>query len=106
MLVSLLSCATKPPDEPVCIELSMERGWCTNTISAKEFFVDEENPHDFGNGPETWWQVRPKMLLMPASTYVGFKKFIIKICKNNNNCEEFSNWERTVEQIDHQLSGQ
>ena len=42
----LISCASTP-DVPVCTEINPERGWCTNTISDVEFFIDEENPYTF-----------------------------------------------------------
>lgn len=44
------------------------------------------------------------MIQMPASTWRELKKWIIKTCKNNDQCESsVSNWERTVNSIDEQV---
>lgn len=103
LLLSLLleaGCATKPPDVPICTELSMTRGFCTNTISDKSFFVDEENKL---NGL-SWWELRPTMVQVPITSWVEIKTFIIKVCKEKNNCgDQISNWERRVYDLDEQI---
>lgn len=103
LLLSLLlevGCATKPPDVPICTELSMTRGFCTNTISDKSFFIDEENKLD----GKTWWELRPTMVQVPIPSWVEIKTFIIKVCKEKGNCgDNISNWERRVFQLDEQI---
>ncbi|MFN7824848.1 MAG: hypothetical protein ACK5P6_05750, partial [Pseudobdellovibrionaceae bacterium] len=84
----------------ICTELSMTRGFCTNTISDKSFFVDEENKLD----GKTWWELRPTMIQVPSSSWVKIKGFIIKVCKENGNCgDNISNWERRVFDLDEQI---
>lgn len=96
----LTSCAVKPPDVPVCVETRIDQGYCTNTISDKEFFVDETNKL---NG-KTWFEMRPTMIQVPASSWVEIKAFVIKACKKMKSCEEqVSSWERKVETVDKKL---
>lgn len=100
LLSSLINCALAPPDTPVCTELDMSRGWCTYTISGKEFFVDDENLFE----GKTWWDMRPTMLQIPAQSWVEIKTFIIKTCKKHKCSKEISSWERTVGTIDKQIN--
>lgn len=95
--VLLASCAGNPPDEPLCTELTVSRGYCVRMISGEGFEVDDERLYD----GKTWWELRPTMIQMPAKTWAELKKWIIKICKNNNQCDDaVANWERTVDRID------
>ncbi len=110
------SCAVKAPDVPVCIELEpkrgqlpMTRGWCTRTMSAEEFYIDDNIglkwPIDGGWKNKEWYELRSQMLLVPYSSWAEIKSFIIKICKQTGKCEqaEISSWDRTVERIDERL---
>jgi len=103
LFVLLLSgCASSPPDVPVCVEITMDRGYCTNTISAKEFYVDETRKLD----GRTWWEARPMMLMMPASSWAKLKTWIITQCKRTGQCDQsIASWERTINSIDTALEG-
>jgi hypothetical protein len=91
------ACATKPPDVPVCIEFAPDRGACVRIISGQEFKIDENNKFE----AKTWWEHRPAMILVPASSWAELKSFIIKACKKYNNCDqEIESWERTLNTID------
>ena len=68
----LTSCATSPPDIPACIEITMSRGYCINTISAKEFEVNETTKLD----GKSWWEARPSMIMLPASSWAKLKPVI------------------------------
>lgn len=96
-----LSCATKPPDSLLCVEMSMTRGECIKVISGQKIRIDEDNKY---NG-QTWWQMRPTNLVLPASSWAEQKKFFIKLCKKNQNmCDkEISQWDRSIENIDKSL---
>ena len=95
----LVSCVSVP-DKPVCVEISLTRGWCTNTISDKEFFVDEGTLYE----GKTWWEMRPYMILMPASTYAANKAYMIKMCKKSNACKEnISMWERKFQSVEEKV---
>lgn len=99
-----LSCAVKPPDVPACVELFPWQGWCRKTISDEEFYVDDEHPYKFdGKTPKTWWEIRPTMIMLPPYSWGETKKFIILICKKNNQCSEVTSWDRTVNRIDEKL---
>lgn len=99
-LSSLISCATAPPDVPVCVEITMSRGYCVNTISSKEYYVDDSNKLD----NETWWEARPSMLMMPASSWAKIKTYIITQCKRTGQCDkEITSWERTIKTVDQAL---
>lgn len=91
----LNSCAN-PPDFPICIELNPTKGFCTYTISDKDIYVDDLNKL---NG-KTWWEARPTMVLIPAESYAKLKAYIIKSCKQNNQCGEIKNWERKINRLD------
>jgi hypothetical protein len=100
LLSLLLSCTTGAPDVPVCTELDMGRGWCTNSISDKEFYIDDKHPYE----GKTWWELRPTFVMMPAASYVKFKAFIIKTCKQYGcNQKEVGSWDRRMNQMDQHL---
>ena len=83
LLSSQLSCAT-PPDVPVCTSLSSERGFCTYTISEKDYFVEGE----------AWKKQQAESLLLPAESYAKIKAYILKMCKKTGQCKDLASWER------------
>lgn len=101
----LSACATNPPDAPVCVEITMDEGQCINIVSGKKFKIDEkEKFKDMEGVPRTWWELRPAMIQVPASSWAQIRAFIIKICKKNNQCQkEVSTWERSIQTIDAHL---
>lgn len=103
LLSSLTSCAVAPPDVPLCAELGPTKGICINTISSKEKIIDEQNKHN----DQTWWQMRPYMILMPIDSWVEIKRFIIKVCKSSGKCKNttITNWERSIGKIDQKIYG-
>jgi len=95
----LSSCAT-PPNKPICVELAPDRGRCVKVISGEEFEINETNKFE----GKTWWELRPALILMPASTWAAFKAFIIKICNKSSQCERaVGTWERSLDYIDAQF---
>lgn len=102
LVLNLSSCATThPPDVPLCVEFAPDRGRCVKIISGEIFDVDEKNKFE----DKTWWEHRPAMIQMPASSWVQIKSYLIKTCKKYNICEkEISSWDRTVETIDDNLN--
>lgn len=84
----------------------MTRGWCTNTISDEEFYVDDEHPHDFGDGKKrTWWDLRPYMVQVPYQSWVKLKVYIIQQCKKNGGCtENVGTWERKINEMDNKIN--
>lgn len=98
----LSSCALKPPDAVVCTRVDFNRGWCTHTISDKEFYIDDQHPYE----GKTWWEWMPYMVYLPPPTWEKVKTFIIKTCqKNPKQCDqEISNWERKTYQIDKNIA--
>lgn len=94
----LTSCATPPPNVPVCAEITPERGSCVMTMTGQEYEINETNKL---NG-KTWWEQRPAMLLMPASSWAAIKAWIIKTCKTNKNmCDKaVGSWDRTLNTVD------
>jgi len=102
ILCFLLSgCAVAVPKTPICTEISPIRAYCVNTVTSEEFYIDDT--HKFEG--KSYWEQRQQMLLLPASSWVEIKKFIIKICKQSNKCDtQIGSWNRTVDAIDKQLS--
>ena len=97
LLVCLLNfkCASVP-DVPACIELGPNKGWCTYTISDKEFFVDDDT-NELG---KEWWDMRPQMIMLPWQSWAKIKSYIQKKCKKHNDCKGVAGWDKRVERID------
>lgn len=91
-------CAVTPPDVPLCTEISPNRGFCVNTISSKEFEINDTQLYN----EKSWWDLRPLMIYMPSDSWKEIKSFIIKVCKMSKKCKhkQVSSWERTVKTID------
>lgn len=104
LLLSFLisSCAT-PPDVPVCVELNPTKGWCTNTISEKEFFLDEEK--NLFNGKK-WSEVNLTSVRVPAASWAQLKSYILKQCKKNQDCQsDLGKWQRKTDSVDKKIKG-
>ncbi len=97
----MFSCATTPPDVPLCTQLSPTRGYCVYTISSKEYEINETQLMD----GKTWWEIKPMMIFMPSQSWVEIKKFIIKICEKSKKCktDNVENWQSTVSKIDKKI---
>jgi len=95
LIVSLLlisSCASIP-DVPICAEINLSKGICTYTLSGKNIVVDDDNPL---NG-QTWFDMRSKILAVPASSWAEIKTWMIKQCKKTNKCDaDISQWDRDI----------
>jgi hypothetical protein len=99
LLLSLLlsGCASSPPAIPVCTELTLKRAYCVNTVTSDEFYVDDEHTL---NG-STYWEMRPTMVLLPYSSWVQLKRWIITECALTKACDErISSWNRTLDAVD------
>lgn len=98
LLVIFTGCASTPPDFPLCVEMSMVRGECIKVISGQKITVDETHKM-YG---KTWWSSRPTNMILPLESWMVLKKFIIKLCKENDGmCDkQVSTWERSLETID------
>jgi hypothetical protein len=95
--LSLLTNCASPPDVYVCTELSPSKGWCTWTISEKEFFVDKDHLLD----GQTWEQVNATSLRVPAKSWGKLKAFIMKICKKSKRCAaNIGTWERKMKAVE------
>lgn len=95
-----ISCAIKVPRVPICTELGPTRAYCVNTITSEEF---EWNGTRLLNG-KSYWESRPSLLLLPASSWAEIKIFIIEICKKTQDCDsQIGNWQRTLNTIDSQV---
>jgi hypothetical protein len=102
----LSSCAVAPPDVPICTELSMTRGFCTYTVSDKDFYIDETHPFSFYDNepPQTWWDLRPTFVLVPAPSWAKIKAFTIKVCKKYGQCDKtITSWDRKLSKMDEEL---
>lgn len=100
LFVLILSACATPPDTDVCVEIDEGvLGWCTYTISEKEFYVDnDKNRHPDGN--KTWKEIKTESLIMPARSYGKVKAYIIKQCKKHNDCSrDISKWKRKTNKI-------
>lgn len=98
-LAVLTSCASVP-DVPVCVEINQVKGFCTNTVSDHDYDIDEQHPVAFDGGkPQTWWEMRPYMILVPVSSWKAFKEYIIKQCKRTNCDKYVKSWDRKIQEL-------
>ena len=80
----------------------MDEGWCRWSISDRRQFVSETSPLEMPDKTKkTWWELRPVMVRMPAHSWAEIKKFIVKVCKESELCEQnVSSWDRAVSDVD------
>lgn len=68
----------------MCKELEVDRGFCVWTTGTQEQFVD--------NGSllydQTWWELRPSMVMVPAKSWEKIKAYIIKNCARTGKCQD------------------
>ena len=88
----IVGCASAP-DVPICVELTPAKSFCTNTISDKDFYISDTELFE----GKTYWEIRPTMVLMPASSWAKIKAYIIKSCRQSKRC---SNYDHKIDQID------
>lgn len=88
------SCATVP-DVPICAEVSLSKGICTYTVSGKNIEVTDDKPLD----GQTWFDIRAKVLAVPASSWAEIKAWMIKQCKKNKCNVDISSWDRDINSL-------
>ncbi len=86
----------------------MDEGYCRWTISDKRQLVNEKNPLVVDEKTKlTWWDMRHQTVRLPAHSWGEIKKFIIKICKESELCQQnVASWDRSVSDIDSWLKEQ
>ena len=89
LLSTALSCAT-PPDVPVCTALDSGRGFCTYTISEKDYVVEGE----------AWRKQVATSVLVPSESYAKVKAYILKMCKKTGQCKDLASWERKLDKVE------
>jgi hypothetical protein len=95
--LSFLTNCTSLPDIAVCKEINLSKGFCTYTISDKEFIVDDEHKL---NG-KSWWEIRNVLIGLPPESWAEIKKKFIKDCKEGKKCpSEISSWDRKINKLD------
>ena len=68
----------------------MAKGLCAYTVSGETFIVDDVNLFE----GLTWWEMRNKTLVMPASSWAKIKAFMVKQCKKNKCNVDIDSWDR------------
>jgi hypothetical protein len=98
LIFTLSSCAgvRKVPDVPICAEVTMARGKCSYTVTAKKIDVDDEK---LLNG-KTWFDIRVQSLTVPAESWAELRSWIISICKRYKCDADIASWDRMIETID------
>lgn len=71
----------------------MSQGVCTYTVSGKNVYVDDTHPLD----GQTWFDMRAKVLAVPASSWGAVKAWMIKQCKKNKCNVDIATWDRDLE---------
>lgn len=98
MLVLLSSCANLP-DVPACIQLDINKGYCFNTVSDKEFAVNDDKNNPLGM---SWWEVKDYMIYLPRDSWSEIKSFIIKKCRKHKGCGK--HWKKQIDSVDNTLN--
>lgn len=84
----LEGCISAPPDVPVCVNL-VSFGHCINTISDKESDIVGD----------AWNDLLKKSLVLPSDSWAEIKKYILDMCKQNNNCQQMQ-VEKKIEKLE------
>lgn len=97
LLVLILNGCVTPPSVPACAEISPSEGYCVNTMTDEEFYINDE----FKFEGKTWWELRPLMLHLPPSSWAAIKSYIIKSCKKYGNCDSsVTDWPDKINKLD------
>ncbi len=101
VMLLMCSCASVP-DVPICVEIHQAKGFCTNTVSDKDYYIDEKNPVvlEEGKPARTWWEMRPYMVLVPVTSWKELKAYIIKQCKRTNCDQYIKSWDRKINELE------
>jgi hypothetical protein len=82
------------------VELNIAKAYCTTIISGKGFYISDQEKFE----DKSWFEQRHEMLLVPVSTWVEIKKYLIMNCKKSRKCSNnISSWDRGIQNIDEQL---
>jgi len=94
-LILLNSCASIP-DVIGCRQETVNSGFCTYTLTKQSFEVDDKHPY---NG-QTWLDMKINSVYLPAESYAKIKEYILKACKQDNNCSQnIDNWDTKLNSI-------
>ena len=97
LLISLFVCScASTPNVPLCIPLSPSECYCTWTAEDKHLIVNDDTLLE----GQTCVDLRAKSILMPPNSWSKIKAFIIKVCKQNNQCTGVSDWESKIDLLD------
>jgi hypothetical protein len=81
----------------VCVEISLQKGYCTTIVSGRGFYVDEQNLFE----GRTWFNQSYEMIRVPVSTWTELKEYLIMNCRKNRACgSKIDSWQRSVDKID------
>lgn len=103
LLLRLLNGCASVPNVPICVEIHQAKGFCTETIEDRDFYIDETHPHSFTGKKEdalTWWEMRHRMILIPAQSWAELKAYIIKQCKRTNCDQYIKSWDRKINELE------
>ncbi len=98
LVLTVVSCSTIP-NVPICVELSISKGYCVNTIDNKEFIIDDNHLYQ----GLTWFDWRYRMVLLPPNSWAEIKSYIIKECRRTNRCQDFDRLEESIKHVDNNL---
>jgi len=96
VLLLSFSCSSVP-DVPICVQIDVNRGWCTHTISDVEYYFKDSKDNPLKT---SWWELKPAMVHLPYKSWAKIKSYIQKECKRSNRCKSVSGWEQKVKKLD------
>lgn len=98
--LALSGCASVP-NGPVCVSLTPVRGYCIETLSEKEYPVDDVNLLD----GKTWRELEMVSLRVPPGYWAQIKAYLLKQCRKNKNCRgDLGKWETKADKVDQAMA--
>lgn len=95
-LILLLSGCASVPNFYGCRQRTVNSGFCTWSLKGDDFIIDDTHLY---NG-KTWIDMKIESVYLPAESYSQIKEYILKSCKQNNNCNQnISNWDTKLNSI-------
>ena len=92
LFLCLSSCGSVP-NVPICAEVNLSKGVCTFTVTGENIVIEDDHPYE----SQTWFDMRSKVLTVPASSWAKIKAWMIKQCKKSKKCNvNIDSWDREI----------
>lgn len=85
LLLLLVGCAAKPPNDPICFQDGLKVANCTYMVVGQDFKVDNVG-HKYQLNGHQWNfdELQQNTLWLPPETYADIKTFFLNYCHQNS----------------------